>query len=119
LGRSSTARWTWARMTKRDLPNVEYQPPGSSEWHRVREPPRASESVLLRREARRLLAQGEEVARQILRRSQEQERSEAELLELERDMAAALGSFERMVAAGAKKLKFDAEDALRDLKKKK
>ena len=60
---------------------------------------------------------------EILKRSQqrkrEEERSEAEISEFERDMAAAMGSFERMVAAGARKLRFDAKETFRDLKNKK
>jgi hypothetical protein len=100
-------------MKNRDPNQIEYQPPGSSEWQPVEKP---QNDLSL---ARRFLAEGEGVARVILRRSREQERSPAEVEELERDMAAALGSFERMVAAGARKLKFDAEDLVSDLRNRK
>ena len=113
-------------MTKpRDPNQVEYQPPGSTEWRPVESPQKVQQRSrdLARERARRLLVEGEEVARAVLRRSRqqakEQDRSEAEISEFERDMSAAMGNFERMVAAGARKLRFDAKDTFRDLKNKK
>jgi hypothetical protein len=106
--------------TRRDLDDVEYQPPGSSEWRRVSDLlPKAAQARSARASARRLLVEGEGIARYILRRSHEEEKSESEVAELERDMAAALGDFDRFVTAAARKLKYDAEDVVRDLRSKK
>lgn len=117
--------------TKRDPDDVEYQPPGSTEWRRVEDllPREAQEKTKTRNDralARRLLAEGEAAARSILKRSQEAQRrrnaearTEGEVAELERDMAAALGNFERFVAAGARKMKYDVEDVINELRSKK
>jgi hypothetical protein len=106
-------------MTKRDPKQVEYQPPGSSEWQPVSGPPKLRRRSEDRELARKLLARGEEVAEIILRRSLHKEKKKSEVEGFERDMAAAMGNFERMVAAGARKLAYEAEDALRDLLKPK
>lgn len=106
--------------TKRDPTEVEYRPPGSTEWQPVRNfLPKVEGARSDRARVRRLLAEGESTARRILLRSRNGGRSEGEVAELERDMAAALGSFERFVAAGARKLKYDAEDVIRDLRGRK
>lgn len=104
-------------MTKRDPDEVEYQPPGSSEWQPVSDPRRDRRND--RAAARRLLAEGDLAAADILRRRLHRERKKSEVEEFERDMSAALGSFERMVAAGARQLVYEAEDVLRDLTKPK
>lgn len=106
-------------MSKRDPDKVEYQPPGSSTWQPVSDLPKVRRRSDDRELAKKFLAEGEQVAELVLQRSLHRERKKSEIEEFERDMSAALGSFERMVAAGARKLVYEAEDVLRDLTKPK
>ena len=98
----------------RDGKDVEYRAPGETAWHPVNAPenqaPRPRPN--LRALARGLLEVGDDAAREALKRYR---RSRSELASFERDMAAAMGAWERFVEAGAKKLFFDAEEAIKEI----
>lgn len=102
-------------MAARMPVKVEYQAPGESTWRSVEqespEVARRRQLLALRRRARSLLDEAD------ARRPPPSSRSEeppppSEVAAFERDMAAAMGEWERFVAAGAKKLFRDVDEVV-------
>lgn len=88
------------------ISGVDYKAPGSDEWQSSDEVRRD-----LRRQARALLARADVEVRLAGRRHR---RKAGDLLAFERDMAAALGAWDRWVEAGAKQLLRRSQDAAED-----
>lgn len=88
-----------AKMGKRS--GVYYQSPGSNIWQRHESDEEKEERRRLLRRARSLLRQADEKALRLKRRAS---RQREDLLEFEREMAAALGARERWVEAGVKEI---------------
>lgn len=84
--------------TRTSVVGVDYKAPGSDSWQRHES--REARRDLLRR-ARLLL---DEADAKVRRAGRLHQRRSAELLAFERDMAAALGAWDRWVEAGAKHL---------------
>jgi cell division septum initiation protein DivIVA len=82
---------------------VDYLAPGETKWRR-QESQEAAEAT--KREVRRLLDQGDELASRLCQRAQ---RKRNELVTFERDMAFALGSWNRWAEAEAKRLMSEAQ----------
>lgn len=80
------------------ISGVDYKPPGSDSWQRHES---AEVRRALRQQARRLLREADEKIRRVRRLSL---RRREDLLVFERDMAAALGAWDRWVRAGARRL---------------
>lgn len=100
-------------MPKGDPPPTYYQPPGSAEWRRVNDRPSDRGAPSARERARRLLDEADVVARNVQIEKSPSSPSKSEVEELELEMSAALGSFDRFVTAGAKKLMHTAEEFLK------
>lgn len=88
------------------ISGVDYRAPGSDEWQ-------SSDAARrdLRRRARELLARAD---LEVARAGRRHRRKAGDLLAFERDMAAALGAWDRWVEAGARQLLRRSQDVAQD-----